>query len=220
MKHHRQGLDDSKHSIDADRLIRLLKEQLDEDLDSNCTPFGHYGQAGAPFKVTCATYGYTVVGKGTTSGWWAEVAREAQFYRILRKAQASATPVFLGTVDLAEIYFLHDKEEIREVRHMLIMGWGGEHPKQTEMYSEVLRQQIMRSRREIERLGVIHQDLRRENILWNAELDRILIIDFHRSKLASQSPLQRLRGVKRSSRATAARGPADTFGEAKSLRVL
>jgi hypothetical protein len=63
-----------------------------------------------------------MVGKGTTSGWWAEVACKAQFYRILRKVQASVTPVFLGTVDLAEIYFLHDKDEIREIRHMLIMG--------------------------------------------------------------------------------------------------
>ncbi|KID81654.1 hypothetical protein MGU_11007 [Metarhizium guizhouense ARSEF 977] len=156
VKHHRQGLDDSKHPIDADRLVHLLKKQLDENLDRNCTPFGHYGQAGAPFKVTCATYGYTVVGKGTTSDWWAEVAREATFYQILRKAQASATPVFLGIVDLAEIYFLHDREEIREIRHMLIMGWGGENPKQTEMYSEVLWQQIMRLSREIESLGVIH----------------------------------------------------------------
>ena len=214
VKHHRRDLDDSKHPIDADRLVRLLKEQLDEDLDSNCTPFGQFGQAGAPFKVTCNVYGYTVVGKGVTSGWWAEVAREAQFYRILRKAQASATPVFLGTVDLAEVYFIHDKEEIREIRHMLIMGWGGEHPTPTEMDLDVIRQQISRSRREIERLGVIHQDLRRENILWNAELDRILIIDFHRSKLASQPPLQRLRGMKRS-RITASRGP-----ETKRLRVL
>jgi hypothetical protein len=54
------------------------------------------GSYGAPFKLTCTKYGYTVIGKGTTSSLWKEVSREAQVYRILRKAQDSAVPVFLG----------------------------------------------------------------------------------------------------------------------------
>lgn len=75
------------------------------------------------FKLTCAVYGYTVVVKGTTSELWKEVAREAQVYRILRKAQASAVPDFLGTIDLAKIYFLH---RAGQIRHMPIIGWGGQ----------------------------------------------------------------------------------------------
>lgn len=43
--------------------------------------------------------------KGTTSGLWKEVSREAQVYQILRKAQGSAVPVFLGTIDLAKVCF-------------------------------------------------------------------------------------------------------------------
>ncbi|KAJ5865220.1 uncharacterized protein N7529_007136, partial [Penicillium soppii] len=50
------------------------------------------GSYGAPFKLTCTKHGYTVIGKGTTSGLWKEVSREAQVYRILRKAQDSAVP--------------------------------------------------------------------------------------------------------------------------------
>lgn len=99
--------------------MRLLKAQLDENID-RCTPLGGCGAYGAPFKLTCVVYGYSVIGKGTTSGLWKDVSREAQVYQILRKAQGSAVPVFLGTVDLAKIYFLHGAGEIR---HMLVIGW-------------------------------------------------------------------------------------------------
>lgn len=119
---HRRGQDDLMHSIATEDLVRLLNVQLDENID-RCTPLGSCGAYGAPFKLTCAVYGYTVVGKGTTSGLWKEVSCEAQIYQILRKAQGSAVPVFLGTIDLAKFYFLHGAGE---VRHMLVMGWGGE----------------------------------------------------------------------------------------------
>lgn len=62
--------------------MRLLKAQLDENID-RCTPLGCCGTYGAPFKLTCVVYGYTVIGKGTTSGLWKEVSREAEVYRIL-----------------------------------------------------------------------------------------------------------------------------------------
>ncbi|KAK9342009.1 hypothetical protein V1522DRAFT_439075 [Lipomyces starkeyi] len=89
---HRQGRDSDRHLISSERL-------LDEDLDHNCTPFGACGAYGAPFKVTCVPYGYTVVGKGTTFGLWNEVSREVDVYRILQRAQGSAVPVFLGEVE-------------------------------------------------------------------------------------------------------------------------
>ncbi|KAF4769974.1 hypothetical protein HAV15_011592 [Penicillium sp. str.  len=38
------------------------------------------------------------------------------------RAQGSAIPVFLGVIDLANVYFLHGAGDIR---HMLLMGWGG-----------------------------------------------------------------------------------------------
>ena len=95
---------------------------MDEIID-RCIPLGGCGSYGAPFKLTDAMYGYTVVGKGTTSRLWKVVSREAQVYQILRKAQGSAVPVCLGTMDLAKIYFLHGAGPIC---HMLVMGWGGE----------------------------------------------------------------------------------------------
>ncbi|KAH1593408.1 hypothetical protein KXX34_003069 [Aspergillus fumigatus] len=80
---HRQGQNGNWHLVTAGHLVHLLKRQLDEDLDHNCTPFGSCGAYGAPFKITCATYGYTIVGKGMTSRLWKEVSREADIYHVL-----------------------------------------------------------------------------------------------------------------------------------------
>ncbi|KAK9235880.1 hypothetical protein V1525DRAFT_242289 [Lipomyces kononenkoae] len=173
VKLHRQGRDGIRHPINAEILVQLLKLQLDEILDRNCTLLGICGAYLVPFKLTCAAYGYTVVGKGTTSGHWKEVSREAEVYQVLRKAQGSAVPVFLGTIDLAKVYFLHGAGEIR---HMLLMAWGGESTAKLEQWP-MLRREISGSKKEIHALGVMHQDLRPDNILWNAELGRALIIE-------------------------------------------
>ncbi|CAI7609688.1 unnamed protein product [Penicillium crustosum] len=182
VKLHRQDPNDPKHPITSDDLVRLLNEQLDDNID-RCIPFGRCGSYGAPFKLTCIVYGYTVIGKGTTSNLWKQVSSEAQVYRILRRAQGSAVPVFLGTIDLAKIYFLHGAGEIR---HMLVMGWGGENTAEMEM-EPWLSQEIRRSTKEIKALGVAHNDLRYDNILWNKELGRALIIDFHRATLHTRT---------------------------------
>ncbi|KAK9366303.1 hypothetical protein V1509DRAFT_583526 [Lipomyces kononenkoae] len=180
MELHRQGQDSKRHLISTERLVQLVKQQLDEDLDHNIKPFGVCGSYGAPFKITCVPFGYTVVGKGTTSELWNEVSREADVYRILQKAQGSAVPVFLGAIDLKMIYFLHGGAEIR---HMLLMAWGGKDTSGLE-HSEALLREIWRSEKEIRALGVVHEDFRFHNALWNEELGRALIIDFHRAKLA------------------------------------
>ncbi|KAJ5715976.1 uncharacterized protein N7483_013157 [Penicillium malachiteum] len=212
---HRQGTRDLKHPITAGGLMRSLKAQLDENID-RCISLGSCGQSGAPFKLTCAIYGYTVIGKGTTSCLWREVSHEAQAYRILQKAQASAVPVFLGTIDLAKIYYLHGAGDIR---HMLVMAWGGESLAKMEL-KPWLRKEIRKSENEIKALGIVHEDLwcdideeglRSGNVLWNEELGRALIIDFHRCTL-NRRPFQKRRqpGKRRCTRQS--RGVPSVYG--------
>ncbi|CDM38595.1 unnamed protein product [Penicillium roqueforti FM164] len=43
--------------------------------------------------------------------------------------------------------------------------------------------EIQRPNKAIKALGVIHEDLRRVNVLWNEKLGRALISDFHHSRL-------------------------------------
>lgn len=190
---HRQGQkDQTQHHISAADLVCSLKSQMDEIID-RCIPLGGCGSYGAPFKLTDAMYGYTVVGKGTTSRLWEVVSREAEVYQILRKAQGSAVPVFLGTMDLAKIYFLHGAGPIR---HMLVMAWGGESTATMKMTGR-LRHEIDKSDMEIRALGIIHQDLKPDNILWSEELGRALVIDFHRCTLRRRSVKQRPMVTKR-----------------------
>ncbi|KAJ5522982.1 hypothetical protein N7513_003275 [Penicillium frequentans] len=184
IKCHRQGQDDSKkHHITAEDLLFLLKKQLDENID-RCTPIGSCGSYGTPFKLICMKYGYTVVGKGTTSRLWEEVSREVHVYQILRAVQGSAVPVFLSPIDLAKTYFLHGAGPIC---HMLVMAWAGRSTAAMEL-TPWLFQEIKRSYKEIKAAGIIHKDLRRDNILWSEELGRALIIDFHRSALKPAHP--------------------------------
>jgi serine/threonine protein kinase len=42
---------------------------------------------------------------------------------------------------------------------------------------------VKRSYGKIHKLGVRHGDVRPPNTLWNSELNRVLIIDFHKSEL-------------------------------------
>ncbi|KAF4227345.1 hypothetical protein CNMCM6805_003102 [Aspergillus fumigatiaffinis] len=175
---HILGRREDRHPISAADLVKKLKAQLDQDLDHNCTPMGpcgSCGSSGAPFKITCSTFGYTVVGKGTTSKRWRKVSREAEVYGVLQRAQGSAVPVFLGAINLAQTYFLHGAGRIR---HMLLMGWGGESVGHTTL-NKTIQRAISRSVKEIRCFGIFHHDLRPENILWNDELQRALIIDFH-----------------------------------------
>lgn len=191
---HRHVQNGNQHPINAERLVELLKWQLDKDLDHNYTPFGNCGSYGAPFKITYASYGYTMVGKGTTSRLWAEASHEAVVYRVLRKVQGSTVPVFLGAIDLTKIYLLHGAGEIS---HMLLMAWSGENISKLKQHPG-LQQQISKSKNETRRQGVVHRDLRPENILWNAELERALIIDFHRYALDRRPLEKHMAGFKRS----------------------
>lgn len=194
---HRQNKNSSEHLINAKQLVSLLKQQLDEDLDHNITPY-HYGEYATMLKITSFLYGYTVLGKGTTSRLWEKVSREAEIYGVLKQAQSTAVPVFLGTIDLHNSYFLH---RCGAIQHILLMGWGGENLNDEQ--TKELQHAIKRTRKKVRSLGVIHGNFSHETIpwdtdlLWNPELQRVLAIDFHRSVLDSRPNEKRVGGNKK-----------------------
>lgn len=181
---HRQGRETDRHLVSAGEMVCILERQLHETVDQHCESLGGCGATGAPFRLRCKSLGYSIIGKGTTSQLWDIVAREAEFYQILRPAQGSAISVFLGVLDMKQTYFLHGAGEIQ---HMLLMAYGGEPPTglQWDECPEV-KKAVQKSHAQIWKLWVLHGDLRRENVLWNSELDRMLIFDFHKSTLIKE----------------------------------
>ncbi|OJZ81326.1 hypothetical protein ASPFODRAFT_146246 [Aspergillus luchuensis CBS 106.47] len=170
------------HRTNTRGLAKLIKAAIDECLD-RAEPMGGCGLSGAPFKLTCVRYGYTIVGKGTTCYLWPQLECEADIYRMLEPVQGSAVPVYIGKIDLRRMYFLLGAGPIR---HMLLMGWGGESIDEVEVDSHILRQSVTESAKDIQSLGVQHQDLGSGNILWNSELSRAMIIDFHMCTFAME----------------------------------
>lgn len=61
------------------------------------------------------------------------------------------------------------------------MAWGGEPLTQSKWQDKFSA--VKKSHAIIRKLGVRHGDVRPPNTLWNSELNRVLIIDFHKSQL-------------------------------------
>ncbi|KKZ60592.1 hypothetical protein EMCG_04769 [[Emmonsia] crescens] len=61
-----------------------------------------------------------------------------------------------------------------------------------------LDDEIPKSKSEIHMQGVVHKHLRPANMLWNNELRRVLIIDFHRSDIYRRPMKKRVGSLKRS----------------------
>ena len=68
---------------------------------------------------------------------------------------------------------------------------------QLKWFIENIQRAISRSEKEIRSLGVFHQDSRPENILWNPDLKRALIIDFHRCTFDHRPIRRRSRSLNR-----------------------
>ncbi|KND92279.1 hypothetical protein TOPH_02957 [Tolypocladium ophioglossoides CBS 100239] len=80
------------------------------------------------------------------------------------------------------------------------MSWAGGKVEAATAGVPDLAAEVMRSLRPVLAEGVVHDDLRKANMLWNAERRRVMIIDFDRATLlppARHKKLLRLSEKKR-----------------------
>ncbi|KAF5022313.1 hypothetical protein F66182_5642 [Fusarium sp. NRRL 66182] len=191
---HRSALGSRSHPINGARLRDMLREDLAlpvHRLRSIMPLDGHgkYGCTGALFKLSLSRYGYTFVGKGTFAAAVNSLEHEVKVYRRIEPLQGHHVAVCLGSIALDTPYLL----AAASIVHMLLMAWAGD--------SITTKDDATSEGPRLEKLlltcGVIHNDLRQENLLWNSECRRFLLVDFD---LATILPDMREMQVKRLSR--------------------
>ncbi|KAH2020787.1 hypothetical protein KXV43_002563 [Aspergillus fumigatus] len=172
---HRTWSNDGQHPISHLKFVKLISQQLNRDPDNRCMPLWKGGLHGSLFAITLEAYGYTFVGKGTT---YSSVF-EGDVYRKLRHLQGSAVPVYLGDIHLQRnVYCLGPK---RIIVHMSLMAYGGVSLETSGRRD--LNEHIALTKAEIQEAGVEHLDQRPANMLWNAEAQRVMFIDFGRAAI-------------------------------------
>ncbi|KAH8742673.1 hypothetical protein F5883DRAFT_723029 [Diaporthe sp. PMI_573] len=176
----------ARHPIDHAEFLELLWEQLERSLDDGITPLGQGGARGVLFKATLLAYGYTFVSKGTVRAFVKDLEHEAAVYERLQPIQGRHVPVFLGAIDLRSMNRIYYYDHRVYVIHMTFLSWGGDDLDPTGIVGgaeEQLEGKAMRSLRAMHQQGVIHKDVRRANMLFNAEINGVMMIDFERALL-------------------------------------
>ena len=97
-----------RHSISVVQLRELLLSQLQKTINTNIEPLGIQGSRGAIFKLTLASHGYTIIGKGTTPQYVPDLRDEKAVYHHLRELQGTVIPVCLDAIDSPRRYFYHN----------------------------------------------------------------------------------------------------------------
>ncbi|KAI9778921.1 MAG: hypothetical protein M1816_003803 [Peltula sp. TS41687] len=204
-----------QHRISLEELTSLVGTQLNRFCDQLNKPYSerdndecYYdiefdgcfesldlsGWAGALFRVTLFSHGYTFVGKGTVKPLVPALKKEADVYTRLKKIQGKAVPIYLGSVDLRRAYYL---TSLVPIVHVLLMSWSGPDLLDCGVDKQLLDEETRRTVREVERLGVRQGDVRPQNLLWNEELGRVILIDFECATIISKEHVEPVTPKKR-----------------------
>ncbi|KAG6039197.1 hypothetical protein E4U19_007112 [Claviceps sp. Clav32 group G5] len=177
-----------RHPISHPEWLRLLLDQLKRSLYDGIKYQGVFGARGILFKVTLLAYGYTFVSKGAVSANIRHLQHEAEVYKQLEPIQGVYVPVFLGAIDLRKMNKFYWIYPGVRVVHFMFLSWGGCRVEQYEMAQfdislDRLEEQAEKTMVSVHDKGVIHQDVRWENVLFNPETNGIMVIDFERADL-------------------------------------
>ncbi|KAL8904759.1 MAG: hypothetical protein Q9207_003053 [Kuettlingeria erythrocarpa] len=174
---HPRSKDGTTHALSKPLLARLLRQQLAADLDDYCIDLKKQGRTGRLFKLTLASHGYTLVGKGTVEYFVPKSKHEARVYKCLKERQGQSIPVHLGNIDLLRPWI----ECNFDIVHMLLMSYAGECIDENIARGEGERGG-RKEAREFDRtclqIGVLHTDTYVRNMLWSDESQQIMFVDF------------------------------------------
>ena len=112
----------NRHILTRPDFLRCIRTQMARNLDTHVHDLRLAGSRGAMFRITLASHGYTVIGKGTTYLWITDLKHEEAIYTYVRPLQANSIPVCIGSINL-EWYYRYSAFE--ELEFMMFMAYGG-----------------------------------------------------------------------------------------------
>lgn len=163
-----------------------MRQQLAEDLDTDCGPVGMHGAFGVPFRVRLRSHGYTVAAKATPDYFIPRLQQEASIYEQLGPIQGIHVPVYLGNIDLQVPYYY---EGVVDLVHIMFFSFGGKPIRQyvTAENKEVVLELVKRSADAIHGVRVLHKDLVPRSILWNEDTKHIMVVNFERAEVRERA---------------------------------
>ncbi|RSL53812.1 hypothetical protein CEP54_010194 [Fusarium duplospermum] len=173
----------ARHPVNHEEWLRLLWKQLEHSLDEGVSPLREGGARGVLFQMTLLAYGYTFISKGTVRAFIKDLEHEAAVYERLKPIQGVHVPVFLGTIDLRSMNKIYYYDHRVYVVHMTLLSWGGCRIDTADDISRPLEDEAIRALRAMHQEGVIHEDVRLANMLFNSETNGVMVIDFDRALL-------------------------------------
>lgn len=96
----------------------------------------------------------------------------------MESLQGICVPVALGSIDLPRPYNMG--MEVKVV-HLLLLSWGGRPLRSAPMSEHYVSQERKRSLISLEKLGVTHGTVRKQNSLWCEETVGVMLIDFEKA---------------------------------------
>lgn len=169
---HGQG----RHAIDLRKFRSLVRELLRDHIEY-CEELYIRGATGVLYRIRLPQWGYTVIAKGTSWSRRRHLYHEADVYKQLRPIQGQYCPLYLGMYKVeGELWYAGDVL----VTHLMVMSYEGQSLLRQRCPSDHI-DQALRGLRAIHDYGVLHRDIALRNILYNAQLKRVVWHDFDRS---------------------------------------
>lgn len=150
------------------------------------------GRSGVLNMVRNLMTGHCLVAKGYRHedvGW---LQNELAVYERLQALQGKFMPVCCGVVDLPKAY---NATESRAVRHLLLLSCAGETSNargsgidQFGINFPSLEPQLLWGLEQMHEKQVVHGDAERRNMIFDRESQRLMIVDFERSRLYENRP--------------------------------
>ncbi|KAG6126962.1 hypothetical protein E4U12_006174 [Claviceps purpurea] len=190
------------HPVNHFKWLCLIRGQL---LNENAFRMrfdfqGVVGDSGVVFKVIDWKYGYTFVAKAIISPHMILSERESHVYKRLKPIQGEYVPVYLGMADLP-LGGRDDGGELdgdiwteggdRPLKQMILLSWAGvplvrEH---RGLLKGLSIEKGIEALQAVHDLGVRHRGGQLGHVLYNTEMNSIMLVDFEASYLCDDPGL-------------------------------